>query len=530
MNVDRLPGNADAPRPATDTTGLTDTPQPETPPPPESLPEHEVPPDHQPRSEPEQDQKPEREREPQRKPETEPERESQREQLPDSSRPDFPTHTDNTPDPAEPRSRQEHADEIPAPDDPLPQSPDSADQGDSADKANPRDQAEAPPPSEGDSSKTEDPSRDGDARVDGPEGNERREEPSDEAGIKPDAAADYRKRLSEDPPDDQPDHQPTQASDEAPGPEATPDDPDMSIPATADGEAFEPDGGRRIDDQTRCLTDREWAEHITEVRDGLSKAYEQNLNTEFMYTINGAREVWLEERELLHDAILEDLYARAADVPCDSKAIIAGGLGGAGKTTILTQYAGIDLSQYLMINPDNMKEEMARRGMIPEVHGLSPMEASELAHEESSHLAKRLAHRAQADGKNLIWDITMSSEKTTAGRINDLRKADYTQVDGLFADISVETSIRRIKSRHREGHDEWLNGNGLGGRYVPPEVVESQGDLQWGSKNRKTYEAMKERLDNWSTYDNSVDRRPAELIELSHGKHVQQRNHPERSL
>ena len=33
------------------------------------------------------------------------------------------------------------------------------------------------------------------------------------------------------------------------------------------------------------------------------------------------------------------------------------------------------------------------------------MEASYLAHEESSHVAKRLARRAQADGKNVIWDI-----------------------------------------------------------------------------------------------------------------------------
>ena len=100
---------------------------------------------------------------------------------------------------------------------------------------------------------------------------------------------------------------------------------------------------------------------------------------------------------------------------------------GAGKTTVLTQHANIDLSQFLMINPDDIKEEMARRGMIPEIDGLSPMEASELAHEESSHLAKRLAHRAQADGKNLIWDITMSSEGTTAGRIDDLRKAGYAR-------------------------------------------------------------------------------------------------------
>jgi predicted ABC-type ATPase len=294
----------------------------------------------------------------------------------------------------------------------------------------------------------------------------------------------------------------------------------MSISAPADGEASKSDGGRPVDGQTHPLTDREWGEHITDVRDGLSKAYEQNRNTDSAYTINGAGEVWLEERDRLHDAIIEDLYAKAAGVPCDFKAIVAGGLGGAGKTTVLTEHADIDLSQYLMINPDNMKEEMARRGMIPEVDGLSPMEASELAHEESSHLAKRLAHRAQADGKNLIWDITMSSEESTAGRINDLREAGYTQVNGLFVDISIEASIRRVESRHREGHDEWRTGIGLGGRYVPPEIVEDQADSRWGSKNRNTYESIKASFDSWSTYDNSVDRRPAKLVELSQERTV----------
>jgi predicted ABC-type ATPase len=420
----------------------------------------------------------------------------------------------------DPRTRQEHADDIPPPHEPPPSRSDSEDQRDSADQAKPTDQEEAPRPAEGDSSETEDQLPHDDARVDAPEGSERQEELSDKVGIKPDAAAEYGNRPTEDPPDDQPRHQLTQESDKAPSSAASPDDLNMSIPATADGEAPESDGGGPVDDQTRPLTDREWAEHITEVRDGLSKAYEQNLNTDRAYTINGAGEVWLEERDRLHDSIIEDLYAKAADVPCDFKAIVAGGLGGAGKTTVLTRHAGIDLSQYLMINPDGMKEEMARRGMIPEVEGLSPMEASDLAHEESSYLAKRLAHRAQADGKNMIWDITMSSEESTAGRINDLRKADYTQVNGLFVDISVETSIRRIESRHREGHDEWRAGTDLGGRYVPPEVVENQADSQWGSKNRKVYEKMKEGLDSWSTYDNSVDYRPAELIELSQGRIV----------
>ncbi|MGH3225211.1 MAG: zeta toxin family protein [Streptosporangiaceae bacterium] len=427
-------------------------------------------------------------------------------------------------EPKDPPTRQEHAGDIPLPDEPAPSRSDSADQDSadqrhSADQANPSDQEEAPAPAEGDSSEAGDPSPHGDAWANIPEDSERQEELSDGAGIKPDAAK-YGNRSTEDSPDYQPDHQLTHESDEASDPEVTPDDPNMSISATADGEASKADGGGPIDDQTRSLTDREWAEHITEVRDGLSKAYEQNLNTDCAYTINGAGEVWLEERDRLHDSIIEDLYARAADVPCDFKAIVAGGLGGAGKTTVLTQHAGIDLSQYLMINPDSMKEEMARRGMIPEVDGLSPMEASELAHEESSYLASQLALRAQADGKNLIWDITMSSEGSTLKRINELSSASYNRIDGLFVEIPVETSLKRIESRHREGHDQYRAGNGLGGRYVPPEVTKSQEDPEWGSKNMRTFDAVRHRFNGWSIYNNSVDEGRPVLVEESRNRHV----------
>src|SRR5450755_5044969 len=151
-------------------------------------------------------------------------------------------------------------------------------------------------------------------------------------------------------------------------------------------------------DQKRFITDAEWAEHVTDVRETLDEAQRAGLSTDRQHTIDPTRRVWSGTRDLIHDTIIEDIYSRSHSVPCDSKAIMAGGLGGAGKTTILTGHAGIDLSQYLTINPDKVKEEMATRGLVPEVDGLTPMEASDLVHEESSHIAKRLARRAEADG------------------------------------------------------------------------------------------------------------------------------------
>ena len=266
---------------------------------------------------------------------------------------------------------------------------------------------------------------------------------------------------------------------------------------------------------TRPLTDAEHAEHIPEVRSLLDKAREDGLETRLLHTTDSDHEQWSEDRAVMHDEIIADIYEAARGVPCEGRAILAGGLPGAGKTTILEHHAGVDLSRYLAINPDQIKARMAERGMIPEIAGLTPMEASELAHEESSYIAKQLALRALPDGKNVIWDITMSSRESTEKRINDLRDFGYSRVEAIFVDIPVQTSIQRADARHRKDHDSYRAGEGLGGRYIAPEIIGAQADPDWGSCNRKTFEQVKPKLDAWTMYDNSVDGREPLLVDSS---------------
>jgi predicted kinase len=299
-----------------------------------------------------------------------------------------------------------------------------------------------------------------------------------------------------------------------------------SSPVEADGTPRPPEAGLRCREPSdvgeirepdrQPLTDAEHAEHVSEVRARLDKARADGLATDQQHTIDPAREVWSDQRDAMHDSVIDDLYARASDVPCEQRAIIAGGLPGAGKSTVLERYAGIDRSQYLTINPDDVKEEMARRDMIPPVSGLSPMEASDLVHEESSYVARQLALRAQADGKNVIWDVTMSSRTSTERRIDELRSSGYVQIEGIFIDIPVETSVIRADGRHREGQDDCRAGDGLGGRFIPAEMIRVQADSEWGSRNRKTFEEVKAHLDRWYLFDNSG---PAPvLVQTDHGK------------
>jgi predicted kinase len=274
-------------------------------------------------------------------------------------------------------------------------------------------------------------------------------------------------------------------------------------------------GPTDVDNRT---ADDEHAEHDAYVAAALADARKGGLTTDHEYVIDIKRRIWTAERSELHGEIVRDLYAKADAVPCEGKAILAGGLPGAGKTSVLNGVAGIDQSKYLMINPDDIKEELARRGMIPEVKGLSPMEASDLAHEESSDIAKRLAIRAYADNKNVIWDVTMSSVASTQRRIADLRSAGYQDAEGIFIDIPVEVSVRRAEGRHREGHEKYLDGRGLGGRYLPPDRIRSLADDEFGSINRKAFEQVKPEFSSWRIYDNSEDGRPARLVDDS-GRH-----------
>jgi hypothetical protein len=179
--------------------------------------------------------------------------------------------------------------------------------------------------------------------------------------------------------------------------------------------------------------------------------------------------IWKPERNREQGQLVALMYQRAQGVRCERQAVVAGGLPGANKAAVL-HAAGVDQSQYFTISVDVILRQMAARGLIPVIDGLTPMDAADLAHAEAQFLAKRAGLRAMADGRNLIWDITMASLNTAEALLDTLRLAGYW-VEGVFAEVPLEESVIRAAAAHRQGHEEYRAGRGYGGRYIPPEAI-----------------------------------------------------------
>ena len=159
------------------------------------------------------------------------------------------------------------------------------------------------------------------------------------------------------------------------------------------------------------FTDSQFAVHTRNVEKALTAAVHAGMATDQAYTLDKHGQVWEPDRASAHADIIKEYLDKAVNVPSQRAALFLGGLPGAGKGTLLKNHPGIDPKDYAVVNPDGFKEELARRGMVPQVEGLSPMESTTLVHAESVHLAGLAAAELQRRGKNLIFDTTMAGSQ-----------------------------------------------------------------------------------------------------------------------
>lgn len=233
-------------------------------------------------------------------------------------------------------------------------------------------------------------------------------------------------------------------------------------------------------------------------------------------------------RRALQNQIRDDYRTQMESVPSERRAIILGGLMGAGKTTMLhanaqssgsvagrlgIEYAHYDAqgngvgepSNFLVLSADTVKGKMDALGMDVKVPGLSPAESETFIHEESSYITQRIANEAIHQGKNVIWDISLPRAHAGIKRTNALRDQGY-HVTGVFVDVSVGQSIKGSEKRHRDGTDQYNQGIGTGGRWVPLVNIEAQKDPtgKYRSRNRAAFEEMRGngQFDHTVTVDN----------------------------
>lgn len=217
--------------------------------------------------------------------------------------------------------------------------------------------------------------------------------------------------------------------------------------------------------------DEGYARHIADVEKVLSGYNDRQRDSRAIYGTAqpGGGYSWTPERRRQQVQLVKDLYAKLSQgVGQNGQAMFMGGLGGSGKGHLLNQtpQALLNGQNYMSVNSDDIKEEMARRGMVPSEDGLSrlsPMERAGIIHEESSEMADQLAALAYRDRRNMIWDITMSSPESVQRRIDDLHKYGYGQIDGAFADLSPEEARRRVEKRHRGPEEEYREQQARGG-------------------------------------------------------------------
>lgn len=263
------------------------------------------------------------------------------------------------------------------------------------------------------------------------------------------------------------------------------------------------------------FTPKELERRLNFVNEQTSILVQNGVDTESFYsreTPNGR--VYEPERARLHTELVESYMEKHAHVPRESKAIMAGGVGGSGKGYVLSNAKLAAKDEYATVNPDDVKEEMARRGFVPQVHSFTPMESSTLVHEEASHVSKLIAYRLRSERRNVVYDATMGGFNSTTKKITDLRQDGY-EVSAVFVDVPASVSEERAVSRYEISMGEWVREeNSIGGRPLDKKHIRQQRtDGPANSKNAENFVELARGLNLKSprVFDNNTGGAPREI-------------------
>lgn len=261
------------------------------------------------------------------------------------------------------------------------------------------------------------------------------------------------------------------------------------------------------------LSDAQYGDHVRRVVKILGRENVQAQNTTLVHGLKDKNGHLLDRqytpaRTALHNQIILDVLKQHSAIPRDHRAVMSGGLPGSGKGHVLANHAGFPKNQFMAIDPDEMKKELIKRGLAPKIKGLSPLETAALIHEESSHLAKRLANVATRRGINVIIDGTMADEAKTTKTAQTLKDRGY-DVQGVFVHVPLAVSKQSALNRHRHGLENARSGkDSMGGRLVPEDYIEGSRAPEGSeheAKNENTFHALRRKgiFSRTQAFDNS---------------------------
>jgi hypothetical protein len=237
------------------------------------------------------------------------------------------------------------------------------------------------------------------------------------------------------------------------------------------------------------LSDDELAAHASQAQDGVEKALRAGRATWQAFTLGHAGQVWSLDRTILHDEILRDFMERQVDVPSSGEAVFLGGMPGAAKP---------EAPDHAVVSPEAFTRELAQRGKVPEVAGMSPLEASPLVHAEALYLAGQAARMLVERRKNLAWDVTMNDRANAEAWLHWLKAQDY-HVSGTFTDTPVGDSASDSATRYRSAMEGYRQGkNELGAHHVPRSAVLAMERAPGVSRGRHTFDQLQQHMDTES--------------------------------